>query len=72
MRNFIAESDFLGTFADRAEGKLYFLMTKCLTRRIRRRCVDELRNKFALGKLGQAAKSVVFSDTIHAACKRDV
>ena len=56
----------------RGGGELYFLMAKCLTRRIRRRRVDELRNKFALGKLGQAAKPVVFSDTIRAACKREV
>ena len=53
-----------------AKGKVYLPMTKCLTRRIRRRRVDELRNKFADGKLGQAAKPVVFSDTIRAACKR--
>ena len=49
---------------------MYLPMAKCLTRRIRRRRVDEFRNKFALGKLGQAAKLVAFSDTIRAACKR--
>ena len=49
---------------------MYLPMAKCLTRRIRRRRVDEFRNKFALGKLGQAAKPVVFSDTVRAACKR--
>ena len=34
-------------------------MAKCLTRRIRRRRVDKLRNQFAAGKLGQAANPVV-------------
>ena len=43
-----------------AEGKVYLPMAKCLIRRIRRRRVDEFRNKFALGKLEQAAKLVAF------------
>ena len=34
-------------------------MTDYLTRSIRRRCADELRNKFADGKLGQAANSIL-------------
>ncbi len=42
-----------------AERTFYFPMAKCLTRRIRRRRVDKLRNQFAAGKLGQAAKPVV-------------
>ena len=49
---------------------MYFPMTDYLICRIRRRRADELRNQFADGKLGQAAKPVVFSDTIRAACKR--
>ena len=46
-------------FYGAAEGKLYFPMAYYLTRGIRRRLADELRNKFAVGKLGQAAKSVL-------------
>ena len=42
-----------------AERKVYLPMAKCLTRHIRRRCVDKLRNQFAAGKLGQAANPVV-------------
>ena len=46
-------------FSGAAEGKLYFPMADYLTRGIRRRRTDELRNKFADGKLGQAANSVL-------------
>ena len=45
-------------FYGAAEGKLYFPMADYLTRGIRRRRADELCNKFADGKLGQAANSV--------------
>ena len=46
-------------FYGAAERKLYFPMADYLTRGIRRRRADELRNQFADGKLGQAAKPVL-------------
>ena len=62
----ISDAVFYGV----TEKKLYFPMTDDLICRIRIKRADELRNQFADGKLGQATKPVVFSDTIRAACKK--
>ncbi|MGP1459930.1 MAG: hypothetical protein ACTTKL_11610 [Treponema sp.] len=46
-------------FFMRRQGKLYFPMANYLTRDVQRRRADELRNKFAVDKLGQTAKPII-------------